>query len=237
MKKIIIFINIFLFSSLSAEQNIKFYLEKAVENNLQINAERKNLESAKQSKNISRSEFLPNITISGDQTSSTSSNQTNRQGNSIADSNLDTEKRTISVEQKIFSGFKGVNTFKKSELETKKANLKLLQTEQKTILEAAIAYFDLIYKFKNENFNNANLNLFERQVESDSARLQKGEITLTDMAQSESSLAGAKANLIKAKTELSSSKSNFERVTREQTPDIANLKDKVFLKLPNSLAS
>ncbi len=237
MKKIIIFINIFLFSSLSAEQNIKFYLGKAVENNLQINAERKNLESAKQSKNISRSEFLPNITISGDQTSSTSSNQTNRQGNSIADSNLDTEKRTISVEQKIFSGFKGVNTFKKSELETKKANLKLLQTEQKTILEAAIAYFDLIYKFKNENFNNANLNLFERQVESDSARLQKGEITLTDMAQSESSLAGAKANLIKAKTELSSSKSNFERVTREQTPDIANLKDKVFLKLPNSLAS
>ena len=237
MKKIIIIINIFLFSSLSAEQNVKFYLEKAIENNLQINAERKNLESAKQSKNISRSEFLPNITISGDQTSSTSTNQTNRQGNSIADSNLDTEKRTISVEQKIFSGFKGVNTFKKSELETKKANFELIQTEQKTILEVAIAYFDLIYKFKNEKFNNANLNLFERQVESDSARLQKGEITLTDMAQSESSLAGAKANLIKAKTELSSSKFNFERVTREQTPDIANLKDKVFLKLPNSLAS
>ena len=63
---------------MSAEQNIKFYLVKAVENNLQLNAERKNLESAKQNKNISRSEFLPNITISGDQTSSTSTNQTNQ---------------------------------------------------------------------------------------------------------------------------------------------------------------
>ena len=62
---------------MSAEQNIKFYLVKAVENNLQLNAERKNLESAKQNRNISRSEFLPNITISGDQTSSTSTNQTN----------------------------------------------------------------------------------------------------------------------------------------------------------------
>ena len=237
MKKIIIFINIFLFSSLSEEQNIKFYLGKAVENNLQLNAERKNLESAKQTKNISRSEFLPNITISGDQTSSTSTNQTNREGESIVDSNLDTEKRTISVEQKIFSGFKGLNTFKKSELETKKADYELLQTEQQTILEVATAYFDLIYKFKNEKFNNSNLNLFERQVESDNARLQKGEITLTDLAQSESSLAGARANLIKAKTELSSSKSNFERVTREKTPDIASLNDKVFLKLPNSLAS
>ena len=41
---------------------------------------------------------------------------------------------------------------------------------------------------------------------SDSARSQKGEITLTDLAQSESSLAGANAKLIKAQTELLASK-------------------------------
>ena len=40
----------------------------------------KNLESAKQNKNISRSEFLPSITISGDQTSTTSTNRTNQSG-------------------------------------------------------------------------------------------------------------------------------------------------------------
>ena len=57
-----------------------------------------------------------------------------------------------------------------------------------------------------------NVDLFERQVDSDNARLQKGEITLTDLAQSESSLAGARANLIKAKTELLTSKKNFERI-------------------------
>ena len=68
------------------------------------------------------------------------------------------------------------------------------------------------------------MNLFERQVDSDTARLQKGEITLTDLAQSESSLAGAKANLIKAKTELLASKTNFERVTRKKTPDVKKLK-------------
>ena len=80
-----------------------------------------------------------------------------------------------------------------------------------------------------------NVNLFERQVDSDNARLQKGEITLTDLAQSESSLAGAKANLIKAKTELLTSKTNFERVTREKSPNIEILIKKVFLNLPNSL--
>ena len=238
MKKIFFIIFLFLyFSNLNAEINFNYYLNKAIENNLQLNAERKNLESAKQSKNISRSEFLPSITISGDQTSTTSTNQVNKSGASLVDSNLDSESKTITLEQKIFSGFKGINTFKKTELETQKANLELRQTEQQTILDAANAYFDFIYKSKNENFNKSNVNLFERQVESDNARLQKGEITLTDLAQSESSLAGARANLIKAKTELLSSKTNFQRVTSEKTPDYKSLDQSIVLDLPNSLSS
>ena len=238
MKKIFFIFFLFLyFSNLNAEINFNYYLNKAIENNLQLNAERKNLESAKQSKNISRSEFLPSITISGDQTSTTSTNQVNKSGTSLVDSNLDSESKTITLEQKIFSGFKGINTFKKTELETQKANLELRQTEQQTILDTANAYFDFIYKSKNENFNKSNVNLFERQVESDNARLQKGEITLTDLAQSESSLAGARANLIKAKTELLSSKTNFQRVTSEKTPDYKSLDQSIVLDLPNSLSS
>ena len=95
------------------------------QNNTKLNAERKKFESAKQSRNISRSEFLPSITLSGDQTSTISTNQTNQSGANLADSNLDTESKKISVDQKIFSGFKGLNTFKKSELETQRANLSL----------------------------------------------------------------------------------------------------------------
>ena len=95
----------------------------------------------------------------------------------------------------------------------------------------------MIYKFKSEEFNELNVNLFERQVESDNARLQKGEITLTDLAQSESSLAGANANLIKAETEFLSSKSYFETVTREKVPNLENLNDKIILQLPLSLDS
>ncbi len=238
MKKIFkILLCFFVCTELIAYENLNFYIKKAIENNLQLNAERKKLESVKQSKNISRSEFLPNITISGEQSSSTSKNRVNQSGESLADTNLDSESKTISLEQKIFSGFKGINTFKKSELETQKASLELNQVKQQTILNTASAYFDLIYKIKNEKFNFSNVNLFERQVETDKARLQKGEITLTDLAQSESSLAGANANLIKAKTELLSSKTNFERITRENVPRFENLKETVFLDLPNSLVA
>ena len=236
MKKYILIIYLLLSSNyLKAQDNLKFYVQKALSNNLQLNAERKNFESAKQSKNISRSEFLPSVTLSGDQTSTTSTNQINQSGANLADSNSDSESKKISVEQKIFSGFKGINTFKKSELETQKANLSLKKVKQQTILDTASGYFDLIFKFKSEEFNLLNVNLFERQVDSDNARLQKGEITLSDLAQSESSLAGARANLIKSETELLASKTNFERVTREKAPEVKNLNKKVFISLPNSL--
>ena len=137
--------------------------------------------------------------------------------------------------KKYFKGLKVLTPLKKSELEVKKANFKLKKVEQQTILDTVSAYFDFIFKTKNEDFNLSNVNLFERQVESDNARLQKGEITLTDLAQSESSLAGANANLIKAKTELLASKTNFERIIREKVPTSINTTENVEVKLPNSL--
>ena len=237
MRNLIIIFSILFFSQTKAENNLNFYTLKALDNNLQLNAERKNLEAAKQSKNISRSEFYPSLTISGNQTSTTTTNRINQSGSILADTNLDSETKSIELEQVIFSGFKGVNTFKKSELETQKAKLELKNVEQKTISDTAKAYFDLIYYFKNEKFNLSNVKLFERQVEVDNARVQKGEITLTDLAQSESSLAGANADLIKAKTEYFTSKTNFERITGVKAPNPEYLDQKIILNLPNTLKS
>ena len=56
-----------------------------------------------------------------------------------------------------------------------------------------------------------NIDLLERQVETDQNRLEKGEINLTDLAQSESSLAGATAALIAAQNDLVTSRTNFEK--------------------------
>jgi len=223
------------FSTVSAQTNLKFFIESALKNNLKLNAERKNQKSIKENINISRSEFLPSISLSSDQISSQSTNRTNQSGSNLSDTNLDTKTTSVSIDQKIFQGFKGYNTLKKSELEVKQSDLKLKQAEQQTILDTVSAYFDLKFKTKNEEFNLSNVNLFERQVESDSARLQKGEITLTDLAQSESSLAGANAKLIKAKTELQSSKINFERIIREKAPNSIVSSERVEIDLPKKL--
>ena len=194
------------------------YLESAYKSNPVLNASRENYKAIKENINISRSDFFPSISISGSQSSQQNSNRTNQTGDSLPSNSNTAETQSVSIDQKIFQGFQGYNSIKKSKLESDKAALNLKNTEQQILLKSATAYYDLIYKTKNTKFNLANVDLFERQVESDSARLQKGEITLTDLAQSESSLAGANAKFIAAETELLTAKSNFERIIRLPAP-------------------
>ena len=80
------------------------------------------------------------------------------------------------------------------------------------------------YNFKNLEFNQSNVELFERQVESDRSRLERGEISLTDFAQSESSLAGAQAKLITARNELISGKKNFQKIIGSKAPEEIDLR-------------
>ncbi|MAH89711.1 MAG: hypothetical protein CMI78_00420 [Candidatus Pelagibacter sp.] len=236
MKKyIIILIVIFNFNGLLADNNVIFFVESALQNNPKLNAERENLKAIKQNKNISRSEFLPSLTISGSQTSIETSNIINQSGNRSADTSRNTETKKISVDQKIFQGFQGYNNLKKSRLEFEKAKNEFKQVEQDTILNSVSTYYDLIFKSKSKEFNLANVDLFERQVESDRSRLQKGEISLTDLAQSESSLAGAQAAFIKADTEYVSAIAEFERINRITAPKDLNVNFDVSFIMPQSL--
>ena len=235
MKKILlIFLLLYPNNSLS-DSSLSFYLDKALTNNLKLNAERKAHKATEQEINISRGEFLPNLTITGTQSSSETFNRTDSSGTSLADTNLNTEKKSINVEQKIFQGFQGYNLLKKSKLEVKKSYLELKLVEQNTILETSKVYFDLILKSQNKEFNENNVSLFERQVESDRARLQKGEITLTDLAQSESSLAGANAEMIIAETDLQNTRVDFEKIVGVIPPDNLETNYQLNINLPSSL--
>ncbi len=236
MKKyFLIFFTIFNFNALYAEKNVLFYVQSALENNPKINAERENLKAIKQNEGISRSEFLPSLTISGSQSSTETSNIINQSGTRSGDTKRNTETKKISIDQKIFQGFQGYNNFKKSRLEFEKAKNEYKQVEQDTILNSVSAYYNLIFKKKSRDFNLANVDLFERQVESDKSRLQKGEISLTDLAQSESSLAGAQAAFIKADTEYVSSIAEFERINKISAPKDLNDNFEVSITMPNSL--
>ena len=93
-----------------------------------------------------------------------------------------------------------------------RAKVKLLKKEQDMLYKAIEAYTGLILANEKLKSNQANVNLLERQVETDSIRLERGQVTLSDVAQSESSLAEAQARFIQAENEVLTSKLNYENI-------------------------
>ncbi len=235
MKKFSIILILFLLNNNLYAQDLFATLSEAFKNNSKLNAERASLNAEKQDVNISRGEFLPSITLSGDSATQKDTNRKNQSGVSLQDTHSNPESRSVLVEQKIFDGFSNYNNLAKSKLEFEFAKFKLNKLEQEIILSAAKAYYDLGYSFKNLEFNQSNVELFERQVESDRSRLERGEISLTDFAQSESSLAGARAKLITASNELISGKKNFQKIIGSMPPNEINLEIFPNLKMPTSL--
>ena len=235
IKRFLILLIFFLFpNKLYAEDLIKT-LSDAFKNNSKLNAQRASLKASKQDVNISRGEFLPSITLSGDTATQKDTERVNQLGTGLQDTESRPETKSLLVEQKIFDGFSNYNTLKKSKLKLEHAKFELNKLEQKILLDAAKAYYSLGYNFKNLEFNELNVELFERQVESDRGRLERGEINLTDFAQSESSLAGAQAKLITAKNELVSGKKSFQKIIGSKVPGEINLGFFPNLAIPSSL--
>ena len=226
----VILITIVILNLSDARANSLFdSLNSAYLKNPLLNAERASMRASKQEKNKSISEFLPSITISG-----YISDQNNRDG---ALKDFQPSEQVIEVEQKIFQGFSGVSNFRKKKYGESLAEFKLKKVEQETLLSAAKAHIDLLLNKKKLNINLVNIDLLERQVETDQNRLEKGEINLADLAQSESSLAGAKAALIAAQNDLVTSKANFEKVVGKKPQENIQEINETNLDLPKSLAA
>ena len=187
-------------------------LKEAYDNNPVINAERENIQVSKEDLNISRSEFLPTVTLSGSKSRESTKKLTDRNGSNSTITNVDPENQSIVIEQKIFQGFAGLAGMEKSKIGIDLADAKLLKTEQDILYKAVEAYSGLIFAGEKLKINQNNVNLLERQVETDQARLERGQITLADLAQSEASLAGAQAKFIKARNEVVTGKLVYEKI-------------------------
>ena len=212
IKKIFLFVLIILINQTSYAVTLSESLLLAYKNNPELNAERENIKVSKEDLKISKSEFLPTITLSGSKSQETTNKLTDRNGSNSSITDVDPETQSIDIEQKIFQGFSGVASIKKSQIGLNLAEAKLLKVEQDILYKAVEAYSGLLFSNEKLIINQDNVNLLERQVEADQARLERGQITLADLAQSESSLAGAQAKLIKARNDLVTAKLTYEKI-------------------------
>ena len=85
--------------------------------------------------------------------------------------------------------------------------------------------------------NSKNLNLLIRQVENDKIRRDRGQITNTDVAQSEASLAGAQAQFVKSKSDLLISKLNYENIIgKTDNPNTLKKNSNAIVNIPKTLS-
>ena len=213
MKKIFL---ILLLTTLLNQQVIAITLSEALlqayKNNPELNAERENIKVSKENLNISKSEFLPSLTLSTSRSAENTEKLTNRSGANVSTTNLNPKTQSIMIEQKLFQGFAGVAGFEKNKIGLNLAEAKLLKSEQDTIYKAIEAYTGMVSTKEKLVINKKNVNLYERTVETAQARLERGQITLSDLAQSEASLAGAQAKYIQAKNDDVTAKLIYEKV-------------------------
>ena len=210
-------------------------LTEAYTNNTDLNAERENINISEEDLKISKSSYLPSVTISGSKSQEDTSELTNRAGVEQSVDDVDPFTQSIKIEQTLVDFGRNADV-KKNKIGINLAFTKLLKKEQEVLLKAIEAYSGLILANEKLKINQSNLNLLEQQVETNRARLERGKITLSDLAQSESSLAGAQANFIQSQNEIISSKLNYENVIGPIT-DIDSL-NKTFdfdLMLPENL--
>jgi len=185
---------------------------------------------------ISKGNYLPTITISGSKSQEDTNKLTNRAGTEISVNDVDPFTQSIKIEQTLLDLGRNAD-IQKSKIGINLADIKLLKKEQEVLLKAIEAYSGLMLANKKLKINQSNLNLLERQVETNRARLERGQITISDLAQSESSLAGAQANFIQSKNEIISNKLNYENVIGPII-DINSLNKNfnINLMLPGSLS-
>ena len=225
----------FLLSSVLAE-TFNSALKRAYDTNPELNAERESINISEQELNISKGSYLPTVTLEGSKSQEDTEILTNRDGSNASITDVDTEVKSITVTQTLIDFGRGAE-LAKSKIGINLAKAKLLKKEQEILFKAADAYTGLISAKEKLAINVSNVNLLDRQVETDRIRLERGRITLSDVAQSESSLAEAQAKLIQAENDFLTSRLNYENVIG-QLNDIESLEKSSIndLNLPSQLS-
>ncbi|MEL0241930.1 MAG: TolC family protein [Pelagibacteraceae bacterium] len=232
MKKFLILLTITLiFSNKSFSDDLIKTLTSTYLNNKELNSQREKTKAVDETLIQSYAIFKPSISGTISKNDYLNEGQKDGSGSILSDSNLQTEKKSIKVEQKILQG---IPTSLAAKTDVKIARLELKSVEQSVLLKAVDAYTSMLAAEKKLKITEDNLNLSDKQVELDKSRYERGAIKLSDLAQSESSLAGAKAKFIRAKNNLLVNEQNFINIVGYKPNNLKEING-LNLRLPSSL--
>jgi outer membrane protein len=130
----------------------------------------------------------------------------------------------LTVNQTLFNGERTFNSVRQAESGVMAARETLRNTEQNVLLDAVTFYMNVLRDTAILDLDRNNVDVLQEQLRQTRDRFTVGEVTRTDVAQAEASLAGAQATALQAQSTLQTSIANFRQTIGEQPKDLQPVK-------------
>jgi outer membrane protein len=224
---------------------IEAALVRAYQNNPQLNAQRAQVRSTDENVPQALSGYRPkvNLTASAGYQYTDTLSTAGGQGSSPptivrSDVHGANPPRSVglNVTQTLFNGQQTANRTRAAESQVSGAREALRVLEQTVLFNAAQVYMDYLRDAATVEVQKSNVRVLEQTLKQTRDRFNVGEVTRTDVAQSEAQLAAGKTQELTAESNLVTTKSNFRRIIGNEPENLAP-GSPVDRYLPSSLPS
>jgi outer membrane protein len=214
---------------------IEAALVRAYQNNPQLNSQRASVRSTDENVPQALSGYRPKVAI----TASAGYQYTDAQssaGGSISSLNGTQVPRSVgaTITQTLYNGQQTANRTRAAEGQVSAAREGLRVLEQTVLLAAATIYMDYLRDSAIVEVQRSNVRVLEQTLKQTRDRFNVGEVTRTDVAQSEAQLAAGRSQQLAAESNLTTTRSNFRRIIGNEPAQLAP-GSPVDRYLPNSL--
>jgi len=196
-------------------------LVKAYFNNPDINQQRAAVRASDENVPKSFAGYLPTVTAQGNAAVQQLDSYGPASGG--GDQSLFSKPRGygVTVNETLWNGDRTFNSVRQAESGVMAARETLRNTEQNVLLSGVTAYMDVLRDTAILDLDRNNVEVLQEQLRQTNDRFTVGEVTRTDVAQAEASLAGAQATALSAQSTLQTSIANYRQVIGEEPKNLA----------------
>jgi outer membrane protein len=206
---------------------IEAALVRAYQNNPQLNAQRAQVRITDENVPQALSGYRPRVSVTG--SAGFQYSDTNTTAGGTANSITRTEihgtnpPRSVgaTISQTLFNGQQTANRTRAAESQVSGAREALRVLEQTVLLQAATIYMDYLRDSAIVEVQRSNVRVLEQTLKQTRDRFNVGEVTRTDVAQSEAQLAAGRTQQLTAESNLTTTRSNFRRIIGNEPEALA----------------
>jgi outer membrane protein len=204
---------------------IEAALVRAYQNNPQLNAQRAQVRSTDENVPQALSGYRPkvNVTLSSGyqyQDVQATQNVVPPTPKSISGL-LQPNTASLTVNQTLYNGNQTANRTRAAESQVSGSREALRVLEQTVLLQAATTYMDYLRDAATLEVQRSNVRVLEQTLKQTRDRFNVGEVTRTDVAQSEAQLAAGKTQALTAESNLTTTRANFRRIIGNEPAALA----------------